>query len=174
MSAKTIDPPMQDVNKIFSGLEARLRGKAWFKKNGWLAGMHPFPRNSPEAITFHVYKKHWFNSDTRGIHFETFLYLDPKKRKKSSVHLHILHVDRVPGTKLKRKAVSKPFVDEIEDEVRSWDGYKFRVGKYGMQPFSKELNGASPGFAAEVEKELERLCTALGSAMDQVLDNLRG
>src|SRR5262249_29481026 len=137
----SVEGSLEEVLTIFKNIEKRLKAKPWFKKDRWLVSHHPFPRVNPDAVTLHVYKKHWFNADTRGIHVETFLYLDPKKRKKSSVHVHLFHEDRIPGTQWKRKAVTQPVVDAIYAEVSSWPGYKFRAGKYGLQPFAKELDG---------------------------------
>lgn len=164
---------MQDVIGVFKEVEAKLKAKPWFKKDKWMVSYHPFPSKKPDAVTLHIFKKHWFNEDTRGIHIESFLYLDLKKRKKSSVCIHLLHEDEIPGTKLKRIAVTKPFVDAIYDEVKTWPGYKFRAGKYGLQPFSKELNGLSPKFGDELAIEIEKLCKKLGPEVDQALKELK-
>jgi hypothetical protein len=158
-----------EISALFAKIAAQLKSQPWFKSAAWQVSHHPFPAKSPEAITLHVFKKHWHNSDTRGIHVETFLYLDPKKRKKSSVHLHLFHDDAIPGSKLKRKALSQPVVDAIYKEVSAWPGYKFRAGKYGLQPFTKELNGASPGFSEELLQELERICLYCGPEIDRAL-----
>jgi len=161
---------MEEISGIFKKVEAAMKAKPWFKKDKWQISYHPFPDRNPDAVTLHVFKKNWFNEDTRGIHIESFLYVDPKKRKKSSVHVHLLHEDQIPGTKLKRMALSKPIVDAIYKEVSSWPGYKFRAGKYGLQPFTKELDGKNPKFAAELTTELERLCKYLGPEIDAVLE----
>lgn len=163
---------MEEIEGIFKKVKLALEARPWFKREKWQVSYHPFPSTKPEAITLHVFKKHWFNADTRGIHIESFLYLDPKKRKKSSVHIHLFHEDKVPGTKLKRMAVSKPVVDAIQREISSWKGYKFRAGKYGLQPFTKELNGRSATFADELSAELEKLCRYAGPRIDEVLEKI--
>jgi len=160
---------MKEAAEIFQQVIASIKARPWFAKGEWNASIHPFPEKDPEALTLHVFKEHWLNADTRGIHIESFLHLDPGKRKKSSVHLHLLHDDLIPGTNLKRHALSKPVVNAIYDEVSRWKGYKFRAGRYGMQPFTKELDGNSAKFVAQLSEELELLCRHVGPAIDRAL-----
>ena len=105
-----------------------------------------FPSRCPDFATFHVFKDHWFNDERERIHIESFLPFDPKLRKKSSITIYLLHYDTVSGTKTKRREIAIPVVDAIFDEVSSREGYKFRTGTYGLQPFSKPLNGSSAKF----------------------------
>lgn len=163
---------MDEVALRFQRIEKSLKAKPWFKKEKWLASVHGFPRGKPEFVTFHVFKKHWFNEDSQGIHIESYLAIDPKKRKKSYVTIHVLHHALVPGTKLKRTVISQPFVDEVFKEVSSWPGYKFRAGKYGTQPFTRMLDGSHPDFDSTLEREVERLCVKLGPVMDKILASL--
>jgi hypothetical protein len=158
-----------DLKLRFKKIIKSLEVKPWFKKNGWICSVHEFPADEPEGVTFHVFKKHWFNQDHQGIHFESFLYLDAKKSKKSYVTLHILHQDKIPGTKLNRIIISKPFVDEIKDEVDTWEGFSFRAGKYGKQPFTKLLDGSRPDYERELVKDITRMCKALGPVIDKVI-----
>jgi hypothetical protein len=160
---------MQNLIKKFKTVQSELEKKSWFKKDKWLVSIHPFPSKNPDAVTFHVYKKNWFNENHSGIHVESFLYIDSKKRKKSYVTLHLLHEEKIPGTNLKRIALAKPFVDEIYEEVKMWDGYKFRVGKYGMQPFSKDLDGANEDFEKNLVEEVSKICKNLGPVVDTIL-----
>ncbi len=69
--------------------------------------------------------------------------------------------------------VYKPIVDAIYKEVASWPGYKFRAGKYGLQPFTIELDGENPNFVDDLTTELERLCKYAGPEIDAVLKILR-
>lgn len=167
MSKKT--DHLIEVEKIFINVGVSLKKEAWFKKGKWVVSTHPFPAKNPEAITLHVSKPHWFNDDKLGIHVETFLSLDPKKRKKSYVTVHLSHHDILPGTKLKRKVISKPIVDSIFDEVATWKGYKFRAGKYGLQPFTLVVDGAAEDFEEVVVREIGRVCKYVGPRIDKVL-----
>ncbi len=63
--------------KKFSAVEKSLKAKPWFKKDGWQISTHPFPRSSPSGVTFHVFKKNWFNNESGGIHIESHLLLAP-------------------------------------------------------------------------------------------------
>jgi hypothetical protein len=157
------------VRSIFKQLKARLEAKAWFTKGHWIAALHPFPKDAPEGVTFHVFKKHWHNEDRLGIHFESYLAFDERKRKKSYVTIHVLHHDKIPGTNRKRVEISKPFIDAVLSEVKGWGDFQIRAGKYGMQPFSKTLDGNDLVFADTIEKEFSRLCTRLGPAMDRAI-----
>ncbi|MGE0633594.1 MAG: hypothetical protein AB7O96_14370, partial [Pseudobdellovibrionaceae bacterium] len=108
-----MEKSIEEVTKFFKTVEKKLSSQKWFKEGRWQTSVHPFPSKNPEAITFHVTKKHWLNEDRKGIHVESYLYLNPKKRKKSNVSIHIFHHDYIPGTKIKRIAISKPLVDEV-------------------------------------------------------------
>ena len=163
---------MKSTIDIFKDAEAELKSKSWFKKGCWLTSVHGFPRANPEFITFHVFKKHWFNEDNQGIHIESYLAIDPKKRKKSYVTIHILHHATIPGTKLKRTLISKAFVDEIYDEVRGWDDFEFRAGKYGVQPFTKVLDGSAEDFEKTLVKDITKICQKLGPVMDKVIKDI--
>jgi hypothetical protein len=158
----------------FQAVEKKLAAQPWFKKEGWRSSVHGFPREAPEGITFHVFKKHWPNEGGRGIHIESYLAIDPAKAGKTYVTMHVFHRAVIPGTKLKRIALSKPFVDAIYGEVKTWEGYKFRAGKYGQQPFTKHLDGKSEHFERELEREVTRLCRTLGPVMDRVLRDVLG
>jgi hypothetical protein len=159
-----------NVEDIFKSVQRSLEAKTWFARGKWISSCHPLPKVKPEGITFHVYKKHWFNEDKLGIHFESYLYFDLKKRKKSYVTLHVLHHDRIPHSGKKRAEISKPFVDSIIDEVSQWEGFRFRAGKYGLQPFTKNLEGSDADFRDQLEREITRLCQKLGPVMDQVIE----
>ncbi len=158
---------------VFEDVASKLEMKRWFAKDGFVARSHPFPREEPEAITFHVFKPSWLNADTRGIHFESYLPVR-EGATDSYVTLHILHEPIIPGTKLKRAAVAVPFVDAVEAKVRTWEGYTVRVGKYGVQPFAKKISARDPRFVDIVVEEMERLCRELGPTMDRTLANVLG
>src|SRR5687767_11186944 len=111
-----------DVETVFRQVSNELAKKPWFKKEKWKVSTHTFPVNKPAFVTFHVFKEHWLNHEREGIHIESFLAFDPKARKKSSVTIHLLHYDVVPGTKIKRREVAQPIVDAIFDDVSAWEG----------------------------------------------------
>lgn len=163
----------KNLKDRFKTIENNLSKKAWFKKDKWIVSVHTFPNEkSAEGVTFHIFKKHWWNEERQGVHIESYLDLNPKKQKKTYLTIHLLHSDLIPGTKLKRITFSKPFVDEIFEEVNSWDGYDFRVGKYGQQPFTKFLDASDPKFELELEKEVERMCKKLGPALDKAIKTI--
>lgn len=163
----------QVLKNRFLKVEKGLSKKAWFKKDKWIISVHAFPdEKNAEGVTFHIFKKHWWNEDKKGIHIESYLDLDLKKQKKTYLTIHLLHSDLIPGTKLKRINFAKPFVDEIYDEVSSWDGYEFRVGKYGQQPFTKFLDATDPKFEKKLEIEIERMCKNLGPALDKAIKSI--
>ncbi len=160
------------VERKFKLVERNLKTKPWFKEDGWQISTHPFPRKTPTGVTFHVFKKNWFNQESGGIHIESHLDLDAKKQKKTYLTIHLLHKDRIPGTNIKRIELSRPVVDETYKTVSKWKGYKFRAGKYGQQPFTLVLDGTSARFEAELEIEVARLCKTFGPLIDKTLSGL--
>ncbi len=62
----------------------------------------------------------------------------------------------IPDTKIKRREISEPIVDAIFDEVSIWDGYKFGMGKYGLQPFTKGLDGGAADITSKLIDEVSR------------------
>ncbi len=163
---------MDQPQIIFDRVAKALKAKSWFGKQKWQTSTHPFPAKNPDAMTFHVFKPNWFNEDRQGVHIETFLMLDEKKRKKSSLTIHLLHHDLIPGTKIKRRELSEPVVDAIFDTVDGWDGYRFRTGKYGLQPFTLDLIGTDANFETILVKEIARLCQEVGPVVDRVIKSL--
>ena len=93
----------------------------------------------------------------------------PGKDKEVTLTLHLFHTEKIPGTRLKRAAVSKPLIDRIEKTIRSWKGYKFRAGKYGTQYFSKAFKTTDKNLVQSVVDEFEKLCTSIGPEIDKVL-----
>jgi hypothetical protein len=161
------------LEKRFKKVENALCKKSWFKKEKWIVSQHPFPKTRPDGVTLHVFKKHWFNEEKLGIHFESYLDLNLKKQKKAYITLHLLHYDEAPGLGIARKKLAQPVVDLIYDEVSSWDGYSFRAGKYGLQPFTKILDATKPEFESELIEEIERLCKIIGPKIDKALKILK-
>ena len=161
----------------------RLQQEPWFK-DGWLVDVHFFPAapQEPESVTMHVSRPHWFNEDGQGIHFEG--QFGPKQWAKLEIPLmlHVFHGATIPGTKIKRMAVTKPLVDNNYDLIASWPGYSFRVGRYGTQSFSctlvlaehitqskSQCTNVEEQFEIMVSDEISRLCRTLGPAIDQAL-----
>lgn len=140
----------------------------------WLTSVHQYPPEpaEPEVFTLHVYRSNWFNQDRQGIHFETFMGPKEWKKKQIQIAMHIFHVEIIPGTSLKRRAVAVPFVDQIHDQVSNWEGYTFRTGKYGAHPFTKHLSFELETFEEQLSCELLRLCLKLGPAMDKTLKSV--
>jgi hypothetical protein len=97
------------------------------------------------------------------------LAIDPKKRKKSQVTIHVLHHAKIPGTNLKRAFIARPFVDAVYGQVKKWEGYKFRAGKYGTQPFTKMLDGTDEDFEDILSVEIQRMCLKLGPEIDKAI-----
>ncbi len=161
-----------DLISRFKQVEKLLQAKPWFKKERWVVSVHPFPQKSPEGVTLQVFKKDWFNDQRQGIHFESYFDLNPKKQKKTYVTLHALHTNNIPNTKISRKEFVKPLVDRIYDEISSWEGYEFRTGKYGQQPFTKYLDATDEKFESQLAKELARLCERVGPQIDKILKSL--
>jgi len=159
----------------FRAVVKALEKKPWFKKEKWRVSLHCFPsEKSPDGVTFQLFKDHWWNDERQGIHIESYLDIEEKKRKKSFVTIHLLHSTLIPGTKFKRIALSKPFVDEIYKEVKGWPGYKFRAGKYGTQPFTRLLDGTAEDFEQQLEEEVSRMCVKLGPVLEKCLGELVG
>ena len=69
----------------------------------------------------------------------------------------------------KRIKLSKPLVDDFYEVVSGWDGYTFRVGKNGTQPFSVKLEFVAATLVDRLESELTRLCKELGPRIDKAL-----
>ncbi len=144
--------------------------------NKWLTSVHQYPPEpaDPEVYTLHVFRSNWFNEDRQGIHFETFMGPKEWKKKQIQMAMHIFHVENIPGTSIKRRAVAVPFVDEVYERVSKWDGYKFRTGKYGAHPFTRLLSFEYETFEAKLSAELLRLCLELGPVMDKTLERVLG
>jgi hypothetical protein len=115
------DYSIERATELLDQVARQLQSSKWFK-DGWLTSVHCFPPppSEPESVTLHVYKKHWYNDDHRGIHFETNLGPEQFATGLVPVMLHILHTPTVPGTKIKRIKITQPFVDEIFDTVSVW------------------------------------------------------
>lgn len=160
------------VKRKFKKVENALMEKVWFNKDKWIISTHLFPKKDPAGVTFHVFKEHWFNQNSHGIHIESYLYFDSKKQKKSYLTIHFLHEDTFLGTKVKRIELTRPIIDEVYEVVSAWPGYKFRAGKYGQQPFTLNLDGTSPNFETELTKEVVKLCKLLGPLIDKKLKSL--
>lgn len=186
---------MRTAKGLLDGVALCLTEQAWFERD-WLVSVHYFPPapQEPESVTMHVFRPHWLNDDGQGIHFE--VQFGPKQwaRLEIPLMLHAFHSGTIPGTKIKRMAVTKPLVDGIYDLVSTWPGYSFRVGRYGAQSFSCTLSLAessaklpSPAsldgnLALSTEKEVQdmisaeisRLCLALGATIDEALAQALG
>ncbi len=161
---------IQNYQDFFEEITGILSKKPWFKKEKWIAQSHLFEMNGKkEAVSYHLFKKSWFNDDRQGIHFETARDLRSGKDKELIMTLHLLHMKTIPGTKLKREAISKPFIDRNEKTLKSWKGYKFRSGKYGTQYFSKAFKTSEKELHRLAAEEFEKLCTVLGPEIDKVL-----
>ncbi len=168
--ATNLQENIQRYQVFFDQITELLAKKPWFKKEKWIAQPHLFEINGKaEAVSFHLFKKTWFNEDRQGIHFETFRDLRLGKDKEVVLTLHLFHTKNIPGTKLKREAVSKIFVDRSEKTIKSWNGYKFRTGKYGTQYFSKSFKVSDKDLHRSVADEFEKLCTVLGPEIDRAL-----
>ncbi len=164
---------MQETLRRFKAVEKALKAQPWFKKEGWMISVHGFPATKPDGVTFHLFKKHWFNEESGGIHVESYLSLDSRKQKDTYVTIHLLHLATIPGTKVKRIEFSTPVVNKLFKEVSGWKGYKFRAGKYGTQPFTRKLTTGS-GFEAELAEEVTRIARAFGPVIDEILSELCG
>ncbi len=162
----------QKLNGAASILTEKLKAHGDRGSGKWLTSVHQYPPAPAEAevLTLHVYRSNWFNEDRQGIHFETFIGPKEWKKKQIQIAMHIFHVENIPGTSLKRRAVAVPFVDEIYDLVSSWEGYSFRTGKYGAHPFTKHLSIESETIEAALAAELLKLCLKLGPKMDRTLE----
>ncbi len=147
---------------------------AGYDHKSWITSVHQYPPKpaEPEVFTLHVFRSNWFNEDRQGIHFETFMGPKEWKKKQIQIAMHIFHVENIPGTSLKRRAVAVPFVDEIYELVSSWDGYTFRTGKYGAHPFTRHLSFDVDTLEAQLSTELLRLCLELGPRMDKTLKSV--
>ncbi|MBC7467461.1 MAG: hypothetical protein H7256_15840 [Bdellovibrio sp.] len=160
------------LEKRFDKVAAILKAKPWFSKEEWIVSHHSFPKTKPDGVTLHVYKCNWYNEDRLGIHFESFLDLNPKKQKKAYLTLHTFHYDQIPGKLIERKKFAKPLVDSIYKQVSAWDGDSFRAGKYGTQSFTTILDACSSQFENQLVKQLERLCKRVGPEIEKTLNSL--
>ncbi len=156
--------------ELLEAAAARLSEEDWFARD-WLYTVHcyPYPPLAPESVTLHVFRPHWFNQDKQGIHVETSLGVKQWKTGELPIALHIFHTTEIPGTRIKRKAVTKPFIDSCHETIAGWPGYEFRTGLYGCQPFTKMLAFDFDHFDSVVASEISRLCLELGPALDTAL-----
>lgn len=161
---------LKTASALLNGAATRLSEHKWFAED-WLFSVHPFPPapEDPQSITLHVFRSGWFNDDRQGIHFETFLGPKEWQKRQIPIMMHIFHCPLIPGTTIKRRDVSKPFIDAVFDQVSSWSGYKFRAGQYGTHPFTCTLQFEFDTLESQIEGEFSRLCLQLGPIMDQTL-----
>ena len=88
------------------------------------------------------------------------------------MELHVFHHPTIPGTRLNRIAFTRPLIDEVFSEVSSWEGYKFRAGKYGQRPFTKVLDPSAADFEDNLEAEVIRICQTFGPPIDKALQRM--
>lgn len=156
----------------FAAVRAELQAQPWFAAESWTCSVYPFTLAPPAGIALQVAKSHWFNQTHHGIHLESFLAFEADKQANAFLTLHLLHTPTIPGTRIKRKILAQAVVDRIRPEIAGWPGYTFRAGAYGQQPFARPLDGRSQDFAAELSRELIRLCQLVGPVVDQSLQSL--
>lgn len=156
----------------FQQAVTQLQSKSWFKSGGWLAKPSLFPAKSPRLATLHLFKAHWFNEGGQGIHIETYVGAKEDKARRLPVMVHLLHTPIIPGTKIKRTQLSKLVVDEIFDTISEWDGYVFRAGRYGTQPFTHHIEFNDQTLPAVLVTQLARLCRTVGPVVDRALKAL--
>ena len=170
-SVETLEDALTIGKQLLDQVASELRKEKWFADDGWTVSVHYFPPAPEEAesVSMHVSKNHWFDEDRQGIHFET--HLGPKQlaEQECPVMLHLFHSKTIPGTTIKRDRVARPFVDAIYGLISGWDGYVFRAGKYGTQPFTYRLAFTCETFVELLAKELRRLCTQLGPEIESAL-----
>ena len=148
----------------------QLATKTWFVRAGWRGKAELFTRSPPVVASLHIFKQHWFNETGQGIHFETFVGEREARKRAVIVTLHLLHTPVIPGTKLKRGVLAKHVVDECFDTVCAWPGYRFRAGRYGVQPFQLQLSYPDDDALSTVlVTEFARMCRALGPVVDRAL-----
>lgn len=171
MKQETDDYAIDKAEALLTAVAKELSAKPWFKKGNWRFSVHHFPPApaEPESVTMHVYRSNWMNEDRQGIHFETSLSSKVWKEKKAPLMMHIFHHTHVPGTSIKRIKVSQPFIDKSFDIISSWNGYKFRAGKYGTHPFTKIIP-FDESYSKNLCTEFERMCLSLGPLMDEALN----
>jgi len=97
-------------------------------------------------VTFHLSKLHWFNAQTRGIQLETCR--DARPGRELALTLHLLHEEVIPGSDRKRVELCKRVGDELEKWMKSWWGYTFKPGKYGLQFFKRVFRTSAPDLSA--------------------------
>src|SRR5258708_24891368 len=88
----------------------------WFRPV-WLSRVGYYPKDNPDVASMHVYKPNWFNDDGRGIHFETFAGPKEAREKYVPLMIHIFPTPVVPGTRIKRIRISRPFIDSAESII---------------------------------------------------------
>lgn len=163
----------EEISDLFASVAAALSNETWYRLQNWEHSQHIFPPHGlAEGITFQLSKPHWYNQDRQGIHLESFLDFRPAKQKKTVLTLHLLHLPVIPGTALKRKVLAKQVVDALRPEIENWQGYIFRTGSYGQQPFSLHLDATAPEFEQVLVQEFARLAQFVGPHIDRALQEL--
>ncbi len=172
-SVETVEDSLRIGKDLLNEVAMELRKEKWFANQGWTVSVHYYPPEpeDPEWFSMHVSKKHWFNEDRQGIHFET--HLGPKQlaEQECPVMLHLFHSKTIPGKTIKRDRVARPFVDATYGRISGWDGYVFRAGKYGTQPFTYRLAFTEETFVILLKQQLDRLCSQLGPEIDSALES---
>lgn len=164
---------LDHARKLLTDVADAIQLEPWFSDE-WKVSVHNYPPEpaTAESVSMHLFKVNWFNADRQGIHFETHLSAKEWSRQSVPLMLHMFHTPTIPGTTIKRIQLSKPVVDATFDTISDWNGYKFRVGKYGTQPFSCEIKFDADDLTRTMLPEIRRLVQTLTPEIDKTLNAL--
>jgi len=156
---------LADFDLIYQELAVALKKQKWFKSH-WEAKAGLFPNaTEPKSVAIQVYKDTWFNSDGRGIHFESWMTNADIKRGTSNVVLHIeSSKDR---TGINGKVLVKTLFDTAGTKITKWEGYETKP-TYTMQPFIKKLAITPGNLLKSLLAEFNRL-EEISAAIDHAI-----
>ena len=157
-----------ELLETFSNVERELEKKPWFTDE-WSTKSWVYPtRTKPEGVAIQLYKKSWFNKDSKGIHFECWLRNSDIQRKMAPIEFHMEAGKSKTG--FNRNDFHRVFLDRSEKKILSWEIFEINKrnparsvlgkGDFSKRPLHKVLVSYF-GKLRQLEKEIDKSISEL-------------
>jgi hypothetical protein len=148
----------------------QIRKQSWFA-DGWTLRLTEPENGGSEWVGVQLSKKHWFNDDGMGIHFETWTGAKEIAAGKLPFVLHILHQSKFPGTDRSAAEFTRQWHAQTGPKkiIGRWPEYK--IGR--AKPLKGEVRFDTANATPVIVAEFGRL-QLLGADIDRVLSKLLG
>lgn len=144
----------------------RIKRMSWFE-NGWTLRPTGPDSGGSEWVGLQLSKKHWFNEDGMGIHFETWITEKEARTKMLPFELHIMHRSQFPGTDKSAAEFTRRWhtLDGPKRTISNWADYKFGRAK----PLKGKVSFSPGAIPDVVATEFDRF-HVIGADIDRVLN----